>query len=50
LFLLDQSNERELRRGGWIGKRDSDDSGWLQLDCCEQQLVHRGHFRRERFR
>jgi hypothetical protein len=46
LFLLDQSNQRQLCGGGWISKRDSDYERWLQLDRSEQQLVHLNHVRR----
>jgi hypothetical protein len=50
LFLLDQSNQRELCGGGWIGKRDGEYVSRLQLDRCEQQLVHHYHVGSEWFR
>jgi hypothetical protein len=50
MFLLDQSDERELCGGGWNGKRNGDYECWLQLDRGEQQLVHHGHVRRQWFR
>jgi hypothetical protein len=49
LFLLDQSNERELCGRGWNSKRDGDYERRLQLDRSEQQLVHHNHVRRQWF-
>jgi hypothetical protein len=50
LFLLDQSDQRELCGGWWNGKRDGDYERRLQLDRCQQQLVHHDHVRCEWFR
>jgi hypothetical protein len=43
LFVLDQSDQRELCGGWWNTKRDGDYIGGLQLDRREQQLVHHDH-------